>query len=197
MKLTLPIDSAERKGVPVYTGCLMYFPAALAGVAAHSKAGNDKHNPGQELHHSRGKSNDHADCVVRHVMDIGDMLAYIEREREHMSNPEYVELVKALLAEANANSWRSLALSQELHERFGGAPLAPRARVESAPDAHELYRASVLAEPQPPNYAAERAGGPPLKGMPTNAQQYCRHPVCITVVDRPHEYCNTHRPVSI
>lgn len=159
MKLTLPIDSAVRKDVPVYSGCFMYFPAALAGVAMHSVAGNNKHNPGQELHHSRGKSNDHADCVVRHLGDMGDMLAYIARNGgDSKADPE---VVKALLVEANANSWRALALSQELHERFGGAPLAPRARVEppkvvdtlnvevhvhttADADAFEQYRTSTL-----------------------------------------------------
>lgn len=121
-KLTLPTDSAVRKDVPLYSGCYTYFPAALAGVAAHSKAGNDKHNPGEALHHARGKSTDHADCIARHSMDIADMLALRER-----SENKY--LVDDLLAEANALCWRSLAWSQEIHEKYAGAPLAPAARV--------------------------------------------------------------------
>lgn len=60
-------ESAKRKATPICTGVLDYFPDALAAVARVSKAGNDKHNPGQPLHWSRGKSNDHADCVVRHL----------------------------------------------------------------------------------------------------------------------------------
>lgn len=129
MKYTLPTDSTARKDIPLYSGCMMYFPAALAGVAKHSKLGNDKHNPGQPLHHSRGKSNDHADCIARHLMDIGDLLAVIERST---ADAQYTAAeVEALLTEANANAWRALALSQELHERFGGAPLAPRARIEA------------------------------------------------------------------
>lgn len=121
MKLTLPIDSAERKGVPIMSGCIEYFPAALAGVAAHSKTGNDKHNPGQELHHSRGKSSDHADCIVRHLIDLADMRAYIDR----CDAPVPVDQI---LTEVNALCWRALALSQQLHEQFNGVPLAPRAR---------------------------------------------------------------------
>jgi len=61
-------DSAARKATPIYSGVLRYFPLALAAVARLSKAGNDKHNPGQPLHWSRGKSNDHGDCIVRHQM---------------------------------------------------------------------------------------------------------------------------------
>jgi hypothetical protein len=40
-------------------------------VAELSRAGNEKHNPGEELHHARGKSNDHADCILRHLVDRG------------------------------------------------------------------------------------------------------------------------------
>jgi hypothetical protein len=52
-------------------------------------------------------------------MDLADMQA-----RRVVWTAEETE---ALLAEANALCWRSLALSQELHEKFG-APLAPAAR---------------------------------------------------------------------
>ena len=78
-KVTLGEDTNDRKNIPVFSGVLKYAPAALAGVARISKAGNDKHNPGQELHHARGKSNDHGDCVIRHAMDIADIVAHIER----------------------------------------------------------------------------------------------------------------------
>lgn len=122
---TLPFDSTERKEVPLVSGLFNYFPAALAGVARVSKAGNDKHNPGMPLHHSRGKSGDHADCVLRHLMDLQDELALFDRYPK-MVNPFSVE---QLLGEARQLAWRALALSQELEERFGGAPLAPAARL--------------------------------------------------------------------
>lgn len=123
--LTLPTDSAERKEVPLFSGCLAYFPAALAGVARHSKMGNDKHNPGEPMHHARGKSMDHEDCILRHLMDLSDLRAQYDR----MGDVVPTSLVEAILAEANALAWRALALSQELHEKHGGAPLAPGARL--------------------------------------------------------------------
>lgn len=129
MKTSLPEDSGERKDIPMDSGCLEYFPAALAGVAKHSKLGNDKHNPGQPLHHSRGKSSDHGDCVVRHKMDISAMAKKLRSQVAGLRDPKEVE---ALLTEANALSWRSLALSQEIHEEFGGAPLAPGAIIPEA-----------------------------------------------------------------
>jgi hypothetical protein len=117
---TLPTDSAERKNYPLDAGCIRYFPAALAGVANLSKIGNDKHNPGQPLHHARGKSMDHGDCILRHLMDLNDLLAAMGRDDASVTPKE-------VLLEANSLAWRALALSQELHEQFG-APLAPGAK---------------------------------------------------------------------
>lgn len=110
---TLPTDPAERKGIPMATGLLDYFPAALMEVARLSKAGNDKHNPGEPLHHSRGKSNDHADTIVRHLVDRGTI------------DPE--DGIRHSVKVA----WRALALLQEELEREDGAPLA-RGAVEAA-----------------------------------------------------------------
>ena len=94
-----PEDSAERKQYPMYSALLAYFPAALAKVAHHSYLGNEKHNPGQPLHHDRAKSGDEADALVRHLME-GD----------------YVGM-----------AWRALSLLQK-HCEANGAPIAPAAR---------------------------------------------------------------------
>lgn len=119
-KLTLPTDSQERKEYPMLAGCLKYFPAALAGVAKISKLGNDKHNPGEPLHHARGKSSDHGDCILRHLTDTEDLLAAYNRG-------DMAASVEQVLIEASQLAWRALAYSQELHEKFG-APLAPGAK---------------------------------------------------------------------
>lgn len=132
MNLTLPIDSEERKDVPVLSGCINYFPAALAGVARISVAGNRKHNKGQPLHHARGKSMDHGDCIVRHTMDLEDLKAALDRWT-HPNCDDYQagrDALKAkILEEARARAWRSLAELQELEEKHSGAPLAPAARL--------------------------------------------------------------------
>jgi hypothetical protein len=119
--LTLPTDSKVRKDYPLLSGCLKYFPAAIAGVANVSKIGNDKHNPNQELHHARGKSMDHGDCIIRHLMDTEDLLAALNRG-DNISKEQ-------ILLEVNQLTWRVLAYSQQLHEKFG-APLAPAAKLE-------------------------------------------------------------------
>jgi hypothetical protein len=53
------------------TGCLDYFPDALAAVAECSRIGNEQQNPGQPLHWDRAKSTDEADSMIRHFMERG------------------------------------------------------------------------------------------------------------------------------
>lgn len=121
VKTTLPTDSNERKDYALFRGCLRYFPAALAGVSKTSKLGNDKHNPGQEMHHARNKSQDHGDCIIRHLLDVDDLMAAKERGESLQE--------ELILNEVSSMAWRALALSQELHEKFG-SPLAPGAKTE-------------------------------------------------------------------
>jgi hypothetical protein len=133
MKLTLPIDSAERKDVPTHSGFVAYFPAAIAGAARISKLGNDKHNPGEPLHHARGKSSDHPDCIDRHKMDVSDIEAAIKRidDGDQWAIDDRKAACETLLTEVSQLVWRAAAWSQELHEKYGGAPLAPGARLPS------------------------------------------------------------------
>lgn len=109
MTAALPEDSDERKEFPIFRGLLAYFPNALAEVARISKRGNDKHNPGEEMHHARSKSTDHLDCIGRHLIDAGAKDADGNRH-------------SAMLA------WRALANLQEELERDEGAPMARGAR---------------------------------------------------------------------
>lgn len=67
----LPHDPKERKGIPLASGVLDYFPSALIEVAKVSKAGNDQHNPGEPLHWAQEKSTDHADTLLRHLFERG------------------------------------------------------------------------------------------------------------------------------
>jgi hypothetical protein len=69
--VTITKDIAERKATPMATGALDYFPDALAAVARLSRKANERHNPGQPMHWSKHKSSDHADCLVRHLVDRG------------------------------------------------------------------------------------------------------------------------------
>jgi hypothetical protein len=110
--MSLPTDSATRKNIPIASGVLDYFPAAIAEVAYVSFVGNEKHNPGEPLNHARGKSMDHADCIARHLIDRGtiDVVTLPDGREFKVRHSAYV-------------AWRALALlQQELEE--AGAPLA-------------------------------------------------------------------------
>lgn len=99
--LGLPSTHGDRKDTPITSGVLDYFPAAMAEVARCSKAGNDQHNPGQPLNWARGKSTDHADCIVRHLIQRGTM------DSDGMRHSTKV-------------AWRALALLQEELEAEAG-----------------------------------------------------------------------------
>ncbi len=71
--VSFPDDAAGRKNIPIFTGCIDYFPDAIIAIAEVSKAGNEQHHPGQPLHWSRAKSNDHADTAGRHLMQRGTL----------------------------------------------------------------------------------------------------------------------------
>ncbi|MEE8537838.1 MAG: dATP/dGTP diphosphohydrolase domain-containing protein [Acidobacteriota bacterium] len=108
----LPDDSAKRKDIPLFSGVVRYFPAALIAVAKVSQFGNMKHNPGsKELLHSRGISADHADCILRHLIDMD------EGSGVDKNNLPAVAMI----------AWRALALCQVWYETHAGAPLAPAA----------------------------------------------------------------------
>ena len=118
----IPTDAAERKNLPIMTGVLDYFPLALLEVARVSKVGNDQHNPGEPLHWARGKSTDHADSCVRHLM-----------ERGKLDTDQMLHSAKA--------AWRALAnLQEELEE------LEARARSAVALDRPVILRLSEAAK---------------------------------------------------
>lgn len=108
--MTLPTDAAERKALPLFSGVLAYFPAALAEVARLSAKGNDQHNPGAALHWDRAKSGDEADALVRHLLEHGTI------DTDGIRHSAKV-------------AWRALALLQKELED-AGAPLARGARAE-------------------------------------------------------------------
>jgi hypothetical protein len=97
-----PQASAARKRMPMFDGCMMYFPDALLAVAAFSLKANEKHNPGEPLHWAKHKSTDQANCVGRHLIDIGPNWDAVD--------PEFGEMHAVALA------WRSLALLQMVIE---------------------------------------------------------------------------------
>lgn len=96
----LPLDSKERKEVPLFTFLNEYFPDAFIAVTRLSHKANEKHNPGEPMHWAREKSQDHKDCILRHLMD------------EERIDPETGE------PEAVAAFWRAGANAQLVIEKL-------------------------------------------------------------------------------
>ena len=106
MASNLPHDAAARKALPLFSGCLCYFPDALLAVAEVSRVGNDQHNPGQPLHWAKEKSRDEADALVRHLLDSGS------RDTDGIRHSAKV-------------AWRALALLQREIDRENGYDYDP------------------------------------------------------------------------
>jgi Domain of unknown function (DUF5664) len=103
IRAVLPTDTATRNELLMCDGCLDYFPLALAEVARVSKVGNDQHNPGQPMHWARNKSTDHANKILKHLVDRGTL------DTDGLRHSAKV-------------AWRALAQLQEELELAGGLP---------------------------------------------------------------------------
>lgn len=82
-------------------GLLDYFPDALAEVALVSHTATQQHHPDREMHWDRTKSQDHADCIIRHLTERGT------RDDDGMRHTAKV-------------AWRALAMLQlEMEGEYG------------------------------------------------------------------------------
>lgn len=109
MSASLPDDAESRNAIPMADGLLYYFPNALAEVAKVSAIGNRQHNGDAPLHWDRSKSTDHANKILRHLVDAG------KKDGKGVRHSAYM-------------AWRALALLQEELETQEGHPL-PRGAV--------------------------------------------------------------------
>jgi len=103
-KAVLDYDSMEeakrRKMTPMFSGCLAYFPDALAQVAQNSMVGHYQHNdPKDEMYWDRSKSSDELDAIIRHLADHSKD-PYDADGRLHLSKV----------------AWRALAMLQKFIE---------------------------------------------------------------------------------
>lgn len=131
-KQTLTTDPNARKEIPLARGLLDYFPNALAEVARLSLAANEKHNPGQELHWSFEKSADHADTILRHLVDRGTL-----------DDDQFLHDVKV--------AWRGLALLEAELIKRGAKPgratkIAPKTKPDSRSEVAYLVASYLKRE---------------------------------------------------
>lgn len=120
----IPQDDATRKNAPMFRGLLGYFPAALFEVAAHSADSNRKHTPEDTdgPHWARGKSTDHEDTIIRHLIDAGPRRSFLGRLRAWLAAPKGSSARDARRYHLRCIAWRALALLQEDCEAEGAEP---------------------------------------------------------------------------
>ena len=68
-KTILPTDPAKRKEYVIFSGCINYFPNAIAAVSHLSYKGSQQHHPDHPLHWDKNKSSDELDALMRHMID--------------------------------------------------------------------------------------------------------------------------------
>ena len=77
--------NAERKGTPVYSGFMKYFPNAIKEVAKCSQAGNDQHHKDEPLHWDKEKSKDELDSCMRHLLDHAEGIEFDDDSVRHLT----------------------------------------------------------------------------------------------------------------
>jgi len=153
-KNVLPTDKQARKNIPMARGLLDYFPNALAKVAEVSRIANEQHNPGEEMHWAWGKSNDHADTILRHMVDRGTV------DDDQIDHSAKV-------------AWRALAMYEEELVAKGAKP----GRSVWMPDADPK---PVKREETWDERAARRNAASRQQGLP---DVFCGSPACCQEAD--------------
>lgn len=67
--MPLPSDRDARNALPVWDGCIAYFPDCWAEIAKVSVLGNKQHSLGDKLRFARDVSMDHENKILRHLLD--------------------------------------------------------------------------------------------------------------------------------
>ena len=107
---SLTSDTQGRTELPMADGLLDYFPNALAEVSRLSHVATQQHHPDEPMHWARGKSTDHRNKIMRHLVDTG------KRDDKGMRHSAMV-------------AWRALALLQEELEQDEGVPVSRASRL--------------------------------------------------------------------
>ena len=142
-KLLLPNNVQERKETPIVTGCLDYFPLALAEISRVSLAGNKQHHPDKPLHWDMSKSTDEANALVRHLIERGTIdtdgirhtakvawraLALLERELRGEDVMPYKSVAQEKFFNANKKKLEKQGVNvQEWNDASKGKKLPKRA----------------------------------------------------------------------
>jgi len=85
LRIEAEAKNTERKGTPVYSGFIKYFPNAIKEVAKCSQAGNDQHHKDEPLHWDKEKSKDELDSCMRHLLDHAEGIEFDDDSVRHLT----------------------------------------------------------------------------------------------------------------
>lgn len=176
--ISLPSGSSERKALPLTTGVLDYFPSALAEVAKISVVGNKQHHPDKPLHWARGVSVDHADCIVRHLLQRGTFDSDGMRHSAKLAWRALALLQEELEAEAGFMTVSELEeLKAAIKANVMGIPPEGISCVAGWNWKRHADVGTKKEEPEPPkeSFLPEFVGEPP----PTQGVYKCALPRCV------------------
>lgn len=123
------------------TGVVDYFRNALAAIGRHSRLGNEKHNPGERMHWAFDKSTAHADAILSHLSQRGE----IDPETGH--------------SHTVALAWRALALLETELVAGGATPGKAVLRTQQPPPAAPAPGEIRVSEDVVPSSLRDRFSG--------------------------------------
>gem|GEM_PF-3127994 len=141
--MSLPTDRDARNALPVWDGCIAYFPDVWAEIAKVSVLGNKQHALGDKLHFNRDVSTDHANKVMRHMLDHAAGNVMDSDGTYHLAKAAWRALAALQVAIESTSSQRASAVA--------GSSDAPSGRRQSFVKAHPTSHQSgptLLLSPQ-------------------------------------------------
>lgn len=131
--MSLPTDRDARNALPVWDGCILYFPDCWAEIAKVSVLGNKQHALGDKLRFARDVSTDHQNKVMRHMLDHAGGAVFDEDGTMHLAKAAWRALaaLQVAIEEHRTNRTNS---EQNLNRAIGSL-----ANQQADPQPHNQY----------------------------------------------------------
>lgn len=120
--MSLPTDRDARNALPVWDGCIAYFPDCWAEIAKVSVLGNKQHALGDKLRFARDVSTDHQNKVMRHMLDHAGGAVFDEDGTMHLAKAAW----RALAALQVAIEEHHARIQRGMQEQTGNQQTGPQ-----------------------------------------------------------------------
>lgn len=162
--MSLPTDRDARNALPIWDGCMKYFPDTWAEIAKVSALGAKQHGLGK-LGWERKISTDHENKVMRHMLDHAAGSTLDTDGCFHLAKAAWrvlAALQLAIEAQAGVNS-------NQANQAIGGAHVSIRSHQEGS-NAQRFGQ-----EAGSPDHAKGHFHGSEEGSFRSQARQFCPH----------------------